>query len=275
MRASIFSGRWSSVFVLALAYSAASILLLAGCGGTDETSSSVQVVSAPTTVTAITPAPTPTPTPSVSPVPGSVEQVTYNAVVVQAGDSIGNGNGATGNWAALDHLGLGSGVALHNVSAPGETLATGFGHSASEYFVYYDAARPSILLIQQGTNDLGSDGTSGASLYADSLTPFVAAAHAAGFYVIVDTLLPRADSHWSAAKEGQRVIYNNAVRANTASADAIDDLAIDPVLGDGVNPATSPYYDDALHPNLAGQQRLATLNAAALVPFLTLKPRPR
>jgi hypothetical protein len=44
----------------------------------------------------------------------------------------------------------------------------------------------------------------------------------------------------------------HADRANTAGADAVNDIATDPLLGDGTNPATSDYYADALHLSLKG-----------------------
>ena len=232
-----------------------------GCGengGTPATSAGLVVVDpALASPSAPTPAPTPTPLPAAA-VPG--------AVIVQSGDSIGSGMGA-GDWAAIDHLGFPSDVVVHNVSVPGKAMEAGFGMRETELFPFRSNSVPSVLLIQQGTNDLYY-GTSGSLTYQAILVPFVSSARAAGFYVVVNTLLPRADGGWTPATEQERILYNTLVRTNTAGADAVNDIAADPLLGDGTNPATSDYYADALHLSLKGQQRLATLNAAVLSPFL-------
>ena len=151
-------------------------------------------------------------------------------------------------------------------------MQAGYGQRETDLFPLQNSSVPSVLLIQQGTNDLYY-GTAGGTLYASVLAPFVATAHTAGFYVVVDTLLPRADSGWTPAMEQQRIAYNTLVRANTAGADAINDLASDPLMGEGTGPATSPYYADGLHPTLLGQQRLALLDSAVLSPFLLRSPR--
>jgi lysophospholipase L1-like esterase len=229
--------------------------MTAGCGedgGTPAPSPGVVVVQ-------VTPTPVPSPTPApVAAAPG--------AVIVQAGDSIGSGAGA-GNWAAIDHLGFDSDVVVHNVSVPGKTMQTGYGMRETELFPFRSGSVPSVLLIQQATNDL-YHGTSASLTYQGILVPFVSSARAAGFYVVVNTVLPRADSGWTAAMEQQRIAYNRLVRANTARADAVNDIAADPLLGDGSNPATSDLYADALHLSVKGQERMAILDAAVLSPFL-------
>lgn len=187
-------------------------------------------------------------------------------MIVQAGGSIGSGL-TTGNWAAIDHLGFDSDVIVHNVSVPGKTMQTGYGMRETELFPFRSGSVPSVLLIQQGTDDL-YHGTSASLTYQAILVPFVSSARAAGFYVVVNTLLPRADSGWTSAMEQQRIAYNKLVRANTAGADAVNDIAADPLLGDGSNPATSDLYADALHLSMKGQERVAILDAAVLSPFL-------
>jgi hypothetical protein len=193
-------------------------------------------------------------------------------VIVQSGDSIGVGFGA--GWAAIDHLGLPNGITIHNVSTNGEGLQTGLGRRETDLFPLVDPQHVSVLLLQQGTNDLGPGSLNSAGYLNAVLTSFVMTAHAAGFWVVADTVLPRQDSNWTPAMEQQRLAYNQLVRANSAGADAVNDIAADPVIGDGSNPATSAYYADGLHPTLLGQQRLAVLDAAALSPLLRCPARP-
>jgi lysophospholipase L1-like esterase len=98
---------------------------------------------------------------------------------------------------------------------------------------------------------------------------------AAGFYVAVDTIWPRSDPGWMAdgAHEQQRLEYNKLVRANSIEADAINDIAADPVIGDGVNPSISFLYADGVHLRKAGQQRLAKINSKTLAKLLEYPPR--
>jgi hypothetical protein len=72
-------------------------------------------------------------------------------------------------------------------------MQAGYGRRAADLFPFRNSRVPSVLVIQQGTNDLYY-GTTGKTLYNAILSPFVSSAHAAGFYVVVETVLPRADS---------------------------------------------------------------------------------
>jgi len=190
---------------------------------------------------------------------------------VQAGDSIGTGSWSNG-YAAIDHLGLGAGVILHNVSVSGRTMLTGFGQRASELFVFCATGITCVLLIEQGTNDL-SAGTTAAALYNERAAPFVAAAKAAGFYVVLNSVLPRDDAGWSADKERERQAYNALVCANAAGADAVNDIASDAQIGDTAIPGPL-FYADRLHLNARGQQRLAAITAAVIRDVVRRSPRP-
>lgn len=194
-------------------------------------------------------------------------------VIVQAGDSIGVGVGA-GNWAAIEHLGLPRGIAIHNVSVVGEWMQTGLGEREAKLFRWRDPRHASVLVIQQGTNDL-ANGSTAAHLGGDVLRPFVATAQAAGFYVVVDTILPRSDAGWAidGGHERERLAYNRLVRANTVGADAINDIAADPVIGDDADLAASHVYADGIHLARAGQERLAKIEAGRLATMLQYPPR--
>lgn len=254
-------------------------LAVPGCGGDSATTpapgiSIVAVPPAPIVTPAPQPAPDPQPAPAPAPAPPSApDKGATSAVIVQSGDSIGAGLGAD-DWAAINHLGFPGSVAIHNVSVPGKAMEAGYGQRAVELFPFQNNQVPSVLLIQQGCNDLYY-GTKADLLYRAILAPFVSSARTAGFYVVVNTVLPREDGGWTPAMEQQRISYNALVRANSAGADAVNDVAADPQIGDGTNPARSPLYADAVHPNRAGQERLAVLHAAVLGRFLSLPPRTR
>ena len=153
-------------------------------------------------------------------------------------------------------------------------MLTGLGQRETTLFPSYDKKHTSVLVIQQGTNDLFG-GTTAPYLYFNVLKPFVSLSQAAGFYVAVDTILPRSDPGWMAdgAHEQQRLEYNKLVRVNSIEADAINDVAADPVIGDGVNPSISLLYADGVHLRKAGQQRLAKINSKSLAKLLEYLPR--
>jgi lysophospholipase L1-like esterase len=187
-----------------------------------------------------------------------------HGVIVQAGDSIGVGLGAD-NWAAIEHLGLPKGIAIHNVSVSGQWMLTGLGQRDKDLFPFRDKQHTSVLLIQQGTNDLFG-GSTAAHLYGNILKPFVSLSQAAGFYVAVNTVLPRRDSGWISdpAHEQQRLEYNDLVRANSIGADAVIDVAADSEIGDRSDPGSSPHYADGVHLRQSGQERLAKMYAKPL-----------
>lgn len=251
------------------------VLSLAGCGGGSESSggtpgmSSVPVLS-DTPVSPPTPTPTPSPTPTPTDPTTTPVQSARHGVIVQAGDSIGVGYGA-GGWAGFDHLGFGSGVTVFNVAITGRTMLTGL-QDIDDLLRHYNPAYPSILLIEQGTNDL-SGGSTAEDLYQWVAAPFTRRASGAGFYVVLNTILPREDIGWNSAKELQRQRYNALVRNNAAGADLVNDLASDSMIGDG-NPNYLAYYPDGLHPGLTGQQRLALITAATIAPLLDKAPKP-
>ncbi|WP_082543628.1 SGNH/GDSL hydrolase family protein [Sphingomonas sp. Leaf339] len=247
------------------------VAMSSGCGAdaAPAPSSAIAVVNVGST--SAIPSPTSTPTSAAS--SGSVASQTAAAgVIVQAGDSIGVGVGAD-DWAAIDHLGFSAGITIQNASVSGKAMQTGYGNRMTEVFPFRSSTSPSVLLIQQGTNDLYY-GTNASSLYRSILTPFVSDARKAGFYVVVDTILPRSDGGWTSVMERERIAYNTLVRANRAGADAVNDLAADSVMGDGNNLNNQSFYADGAHPSLSGQQRLAILNATVLGPFLQRSPRP-
>jgi lysophospholipase L1-like esterase len=196
-----------------------------------------------------------------------------NGTIVQAGDSIGVGLGAN-DWAAIKHLGLPAGIKVHNVSVSGQWMLTGLGQREVDLFPLRDKKHTSVLLIQQGTNDLFG-GSTAPHLYENVLKPFVALSKAAGFYVAVNTILPRKDSGWMSdpVHEEQRLEYNKMVRANSIGADTVIDVAADPEIGDRSDPATSPHYADGIHLRQSGQERLAKMYVKPLGLLLQYPPR--
>lgn len=191
------------------------------------------------------------------------------ASVAGIGDSVLAGQYANGHT-AIGQMGLGSGVTVLNTGVPGEALKDSLNRVT---YGSIESARSTtmqaVAIIQGGTNDLADNGGSltAVRLYEGVTKFLVNTAKAQGFYVIVATLLPRKLGvfNWSTAQEAERVSYNNKVRANTAGADYIMDLAAHPVMGDAANnTSNTTYYYDGVHPTDVGQDQLAPTYAAAV-----------
>jgi hypothetical protein len=249
-----------------LTISAAACLLIGACGFTSAPDDDAVAIPAAALIGGGAPAQAQAPA-KPSGIPAK------NGVIVQAGDSIGFGLGAD-NWAAIEHLGLPPGIKIHNPSVSGKWMLTGLGERDKEIYPFRDPKHTSVLLIEQGSNDLFG-GSSARHLHDNILRPFVALSKAAGFYVAVNTVLPRRDDGWMANPEfeRQRLEYNDLVRANTVGADTIIDTAADPELGDRADPATSGLFADRVHPNRAGQERLVKIYTKPLSLLLQYPPR--
>jgi hypothetical protein len=250
--------------------SAGMALFVTGCGSDSDKKPGLDSKSGITTIPEMPasslPAAPPTSTPSSAP---NQSAVPLSGLIVQVGDSIGYGSGA-GDYAAIDHLGLGGTISIVNESVPGRTMSSGYDNVGG-LLARYKASSASIFILQQGTNDLGA-GRDAISLYRSIAMPFLAVMQQGGFYTVHNTILPRLDGGWSAEKERERATYNALVRGNSASADVVNDVAADPIIGNS-NPAWLSYYPDSLHPGLSGQQRLSSIIAAIVIPLLGRAPK--
>ncbi|MCX6373913.1 MAG: SGNH/GDSL hydrolase family protein [Actinobacteria bacterium] len=121
-------------------------------------------------------------------------------------------------------------------------------------------ADAAVCIVMAGGGDLGAGGDP-QTVY-DGLLTYCAARRAAGFKVVVLTLLPRSDREGFNAA---RATYNAAIREHWAGfADGLADVAADPRIGaDGAN-LDALYYADGTHPTTAGYGVMA----AAVAPVL-------
>ena len=185
----------------------------------------------------------------------------YNIVLL--GDSIMEGTGSRALKtmpAQLDAL-LTKPRRIYNMGVHGETMATAYAQRTGRYSATFASGIPNVAFLQYGTNDMGA-GTSGANLYANTATPFVAFLQGLGFKVVICTILPRADGPWTTAMESERTAYNSAVRGNAAAADAVLDLTANAAMGNG-NASDQAKYPDGLHPSSLGYRYLAGAKSGA------------
>lgn len=181
--------------------------------------------------------------------------------VICEGDSITYGLGytATSYPVQMQPLFAQSWV-VSNLGTSGKTLATMTTEAATRVDPFYNANRTkNVVCIFGGINDAGA-GTSAAAIYAN-MQAYVAARQAAGFQVVVFTLLP----HPTPAIEAIRVAYNTLLRADNAGADGIADVAADSRIGDPGDNLDTTYYDaDTVHPNTAGYAIIAEIAKTAV-----------
>jgi len=114
-----------------------------------------------------------------------------------------------------------------------------------------------ILIGWEGTNDLYY-GASATTAY-NNLVTYYTARRAAGFKVIVTTLLPRSNAGTPGSFEADRQTVNTNLRNNWASfGDALADVGADANMGDAGDELDLTYYDaDKVHPNQTGNDYLA------------------
>lgn len=189
--------------------------------------------------------------------------------------SINQGTGASvpGNaWAALVTADLGTtSWHVNNTAFSGQTIGDCIaGGGPAEYSLLNAATQEwtggnrtdgkNILIIDAPTNDLFYGKTA-----AQALASYVAygqGAQAAGFYVIVSTMLDHstASGSWTRAKQ---IDINTSIRADWAT---FADALVDPLVADSrFDDHTSALFADGIHPSDAGHALLADLYGAAVV----------
>ena len=131
---------------------------------------------------------------------------------------------------------------------------------ASQIDSLYSGSRAkNILYVWIGTNDMAA-GATNTTVY-NNLVTYCQARRAAGWKVIVRTMIPRI-----AVSDTVRLAFNSSIRANWPTfADGLDDLGNDPILGQaGVQANTSYYAADQIHLTPAGYGIAATYASAAI-----------
>jgi hypothetical protein len=117
--------------------------------------------------------------------------------------------------------------------------------------------RKFILSVLCGTNDL--TGTDAAS-FLTSLAAYCDARRAAGWKVVVGTILPRSDAG-AATFNSRRATVNAAITSSWVGVhcNAVADFAADATMGPDAAAANTTYYLDGVHPTNAGQTILESI----------------
>jgi trimeric autotransporter adhesin len=123
----------------------------------------------------------------------------------------------------------------------------------------------SVVVGIEGTNDLAV-GSTAAQAYAN-MQSYCAARRAAGWKVIITTVLPRsaALAVSQGAFNAARATYNANLQANWATfCDGLADWASDPTMGPDGAESNTTYYSDGVHPTSLGMSIIAPYVVTAI-----------
>lgn len=178
---------------------------------------------------------------------------------VAVGDSItdsARGATATGGGYALASYNLANPViATFNNQALSGNSVEGLISEAAIVDALLQPGQANILSVFIGANNHPDTG------WLNTLAGYCDARRAAGWYVLLGTLLPQtASGTFNAA----RATANPELRLWTASgsvvpgkhADRIFDFAADPIMGVDATASNAAYFPDGLHPSFIGQARM-------------------
>jgi len=187
--------------------------------------------------------------------------------IVCDGNSLTAGNGASSsdynypNQLNRFLTALGAGILLHNVAVSGQTTPQMLSDVGTQVDPLFDPKFDrNVVVAWEGTNHLWV-GATGQEAY-QALVEYCAGRKAAGFRVLVLTVLPRADA--TTAFEDGRIFVNANLRMNWRNyADGIVDVAADPRFLDIAN--ETYYSKDRQHLNDNGYRVIAQLVGAAIL----------
>jgi len=185
--------------------------------------------------------------------PGYVNPDTGSAVtpdlIVFDGDSLTSGTGATITYPDRLMSKLQGYATRLNFGVGGATWSDLSSDAATQVDALYNSSTHArnVCVVWCGTNSLGAGLT--AAQVITAMESYCNARRAAGWSVVVLTLLPRGDASKPANFEENRQIINAHMRANYASfATALADVAGDTRIGDaGCENDTNYFSADKLH----------------------------
>ena len=106
-------------------------------------------------------------------------------------------------------------------------------------------------------------GATASEVYNNRLVPYCSAVKAAGFRLVIGTMLPRSDL--SSPQQAEWNAYNALIRANWATiSDVLADYQANSTIGPFAAASNPVFYPDGIHPSRAGYGILAPIFATAV-----------
>jgi lysophospholipase L1-like esterase len=154
-----------------------------------------------------------------------------------------------------------------SIAVSGQTTADMLRDAMEEADGLYDPARPGVIVVWEGTNDLYF-GASPNDAY-EHLATYCRDRKDHGWRVVLLTLLPRSKTGTRGMPptfETDRQNINARLRvAWPGVADVLVDVGADPIIGLAGQETDPLYYSDRLHLTAAGNQIVAEYVASAIV----------
>jgi hypothetical protein len=184
--------------------------------------------------------------------------------LVAEGDSITDGVGRKPYPAlALDTM---SGVVGNNFAVPGNRIED-IAARAAQVDSLVASGRKYVLSVMTGSNDFQYWGTlTGISpaAFVQKLKDYCLARRAAGWTVVVCTVLPHTGGSTHTAFNTWRDSVNTAIRADNSFYDVLCDWRVDAGLDTAPTSPDASLYVDYIHPSDACQARLAAVYKTAI-----------
>lgn len=188
---------------------------------------------------------------------------TAAARIVFEGDSltVGTGSTASNDYPSVVMTSF-SGRTKYNVATSGHATTDVISSLTTDVILKRHYHGLNYACIWIGTNDLEA-GTTAATTYAN-IVSICQSCQAAGFRVVVLTLLPR-NATDQTAFDAARASVNTSLRANWATfANALADVAADSRIGDDGDWSDGTYFSDSVHLTDAGYAIVAGVVVTAL-----------
>lgn len=128
------------------------------------------------------------------------------------------------------------------------------------------AGRSNVLFVLDGHNDIVGGTPTPATNWVASYKTYCNARKAAGWKVVIGTLLPSSDSAFNT----QRNIANILLKADSSFYDGLADFAANSTIGDDADGSNTTYYPEATHPSVACHAILAPICKTAVQTLLGL-----
>lgn len=198
--------------------------------------------------------------------------------VVFDGDSLtaGSGSSAGRSYPSQTVVGLDSRATHSNIGLSGATMQMILDRAAATVDPLLVTEGMNVVVLRAGTNDLffSAGATPPEDVHAD-IVAYCNGRRAAGWKIVVTTITPRSDASTPANFETSRQTLNTLIRNNwTTYADALADIAADPLLGDAGDETNKQYYTDLVHHTDNGYRVSADIVRRALGRLGLVQSRP-
>jgi lysophospholipase L1-like esterase len=156
-----------------------------------------------------------------------------------------------------------------NTGVNGSTIATIIGRAAT-VDGNYSPGDLNLLVVEAGANNFGGGVQATDEATLETLFDYCDDRRAAGWKVLLATLLPQSGTANVVNFNAARSYINPLIRAAVGTRiDAVVDWAADPLMGAEATAANTTYFTDGLHPSNRGKAHLSMIARRPIDSFLS------